>query len=119
MMDRMAQNDMALKFAAAELEGDREIVLASTTNLASHCAKLRLALATCALAMPSINCGRSLSALPRDLMELIGMCISSDVAICVAARKYGYWCDGGTPTRGREDSGHKKRKRLHKDDVVE
>ena len=45
-------------------------------------------------------------------MELIGMCILPNVAISVVARKYGYWCDGDTSTRGKEDRGRKKRKRF-------
>jgi hypothetical protein len=53
----------------------------------------------------------------RDLIELIGTRILPDVAICVIARKYRYWCDGGSRARGGED--HKKRKRSHEDDVVE
>ena len=57
--------------------------------------------------------------MPRDVMELIGKCILPDVTMCVVARKYGYWCDGDTPTRGKEDPGRKKRKRFHGDDVVE
>ena len=55
----------------------------------------------------------------RDLIELIGTCILPDVAIYVVARKYRYWCDSGDPPRGREDPGHKKRKRLHEDDAIE
>jgi uncharacterized membrane protein YqjE len=141
----VAQNGYALQFAAAELMGDREIVLAAvaqdgralqfaaaelrrhralgwicTTNVALHCAKLRLALATCALSTPLICSGGSPSALPMDLMELIGKCILPDVTMCVVARKYGYWYDVDTPTRGKEDPGRKKRKRFHDgDDVVE
>ncbi len=140
----VAQDGLALEYAAAELQGDREIVLAavaqiglaleyaaavlnrhrtlqwiSTTNIALHCANLRLALATCVLPTPSILCGGVLEALPRDLIELIGTCILPDVAIYVVARKYRYWCDGGSPARGWEDRGHKKRKRLHEDDVIE
>ena len=143
-MERVAQDGKALQYAAAELKGDREIVLAAvartgsalkyaaaelrshralgwirTTNVALHCAKLRLALATCAISTPLICAGVSLSALPRDLMELIGKCILPDATMCVVARKYGYWCDGDTPTRGKEDPGRKKRKRFHGDDVVE
>eukprot|EP01043_Picozoa_sp_COSAG02_P031744 COSAG02_NODE_2085_length_9885_cov_9.743946_6_plen_89_part_00 len=69
MLAAVAQNRFALKYATAELKGDREIVLAAmaqdgsalkyataelrrhralgwirTTNVALHCAKLRLAL---------------------------------------------------------------------------
>ena len=142
-IERVAQNGRALRYAAAELKGDREIVLAavaqdglalefaaavlnrhralqwiSTTNIALHCANLRLALATCALSPPPSLCGGALSALPRDLIELIGTCILPDVAIYVVARKYRYWCDGGSQARGGEDRGHKKRKRLHEDDVI-
>ena len=142
MLAAVAQNGSALQYAAAELKGDREIVLAAvaqngsaqeyaaaelrghralgwirTTNVALHCAKLRLALATCALSTPLICSGGSLSALPRDVMELIGKCILPDVTVCVVARKYGYWCDGDTPTRDKEDPGRKKRKRFwHGDD---
>ena len=144
MLERVAQDGSALEYAAAELKGDREIVLAAvaqhgsalehavaelrshralgwirTTNVALHCAKLRLAFATCAISTPLVSAGVSLSALPRDLMELIGKCILPDVTMCVVARKYGYWCDGDTPTRGKEDPGRKKRKRFHGDDVVE
>ena len=140
----VAQDGSALEYAAAELKGDREIVLAAvaqdgnalayaaaplnrhpalqwlcSTNIALHCAKLRLALATCALPTPFSRSGNALSALPRDLIELIGMYILPDVAIHVVARKYRYWCDGGSPARGGEDPGHKKRKRLHEDDVIE
>ena len=140
----VAQNGHALEYAAAELKGDREIVLVAvaqdgfalqyavaelrshralgwirTTNVALHCAKLRLALATCALSTPLICSGVRLSALPRDLIELIGKCILPDVTVCVVARKYGYWCDGDTPTRGKEDPRLKKRKRFHGDDVAE
>ena len=140
----VAQNCRALRYAAAELKGDREIVLAAvalngnalryaaaslsrhpalqwicSTNIALHCASLRLALATCALPTPLSRSGNALSALPRDLIELIGTCILPDVAIHVVARKYRYWCDGGSPARGGEDPGHKKRKRLHEDDVIE
>ena len=143
MLERVAQNGSALQYAA-ELQGDREIVLAAvaqdgralqyaapplnrhpalqwicSTNIALHCAKLRLALATCALPTPLSRSGNALSALPRDLIELIGTCILPDVAIHVVARKYRYWCDGGSPARGGEDPGHKKRKRLHEDDVIE
>ena len=140
----MGQTGLALEFVVAELKGDREIVLAAvaqngralmcavaplnrhpalqwicSTNIALHCAKLRLALATCALPTPLSRFGNTLSALPRDLIELIGTCILPDVAIHVVARKYRYWCDGGSPARGGEDPGHKKRKRLHEDDVIE
>ena len=59
------------------------------------------------------------SAFPRDLIELIGACILPEVAICVVARKYRYWGDGGSPARGGEDLGRKKRKRSHEDDVIE
>ena len=57
--------------------------------------------------------------MPRDVMELIGKCILPDVTVCVVARKYGYWCDGDTPTRDKEDPGRKKRKRFHGDDVFD
>ena len=57
--------------------------------------------------------------MPRDLIEFIGTRILPDVAICVVARKYRYWCAAGGPTRGGEDLGHKKRKRSHGDDVIE
>ena len=144
ILERVAQDGRALAYAAAELKGDREIVLAAvaqngralmcaaaplnrhpalqwicSTNIALHCAKLRLALATCALPTPLSRSGNALSALPRDLIELIGTCTLPDVAIHVVARKYRYWCDGGSPARGGEDPGHKKRKRLHEDDVIE
>ena len=56
--------------------------------------------------------------MPRDLIELIGTCILSDVAICVIARKYRYWCDGGSLACGGKDPGHKKRKRSREDDVI-
>jgi hypothetical protein len=140
----VTRNGRALGSAAAELRGDREIVLTavvqdrmalrcvpaelhrhpalqwiSTTNVALHCAKLRLALATCALPTPLSRSEGALSALPRDLIELIGTCILPDVTICGVARKYGYWCDGGSPGRGGEDPGLQKRKRPREDDVVE
>ena len=54
-----------------------------------------------------------------DLIELIGTRILPDVAICVVARKYRYWCDGSSLARDEEDLGHKKRKRSHEDDVIE
>jgi hypothetical protein len=112
----VSQDGGALEFAAAKLQVHRALQWISTTHLALHCAKLRLALATCTLSMPLIHSGGSLSALgflPSDLVELVGTCILPNVAICVVARKYGYWCDGGTSTRGKEDPGRKKRKRLH------
>ena len=134
-IERVGQNGMALYYAAAELKGDREIVLAavaqdgialhhaaaelqlcralqwiSTTNLALHCAKLRLAMWTCTLPSSLCRGGGTLSALPRDLTELIGTCITVDLLICVVARKYGYWFDGGSPVHAREDSRRKKRK---------
>ena len=140
----VAQNGSSLLHAAAELRGDREIVLTavmqdgralwdaaaelhrhpalqwiSTTNVALHCAKLRLALATCALPTPLSRSGGALSALPLEMIELIGTCILPDVTICGVARKYGYWCDGGSPGRGGEDPGLQKRKRPREDDVVE
>jgi hypothetical protein len=133
----VAQNRFALQYATAELKGDREIVLAAvaqdggalryaaaplirhpalqwmcSTNIALHCAKLRLALATCELPTPLSRSRNALPALPRDLIELIGTGILPDVAIHVVARKYRYWCDGGSPARGGEDPRHKKRKRL-------
>ena len=57
--------------------------------------------------------------MPRDLIELIGSRIMRDVAIFGVVRKYKYWCDDGSPSRGGEDLGHKKRKRSHEDDVIE
>ena len=136
MLAAVAQDGRALPYAAAELKGDREIVLAavaqngralgcaaaelrlssalqwiSTTNLALHCAKLRLAMATCTLPTSLCRGGGTLSALPRDLTELIGTCITVDLLICVVARKYGYWFDGGSPVHAREDSRRKKHKR--------
>ena len=115
----VAQNGSALQYAAAQLHCHRALQWISTTNVALHCARLRLALATCALPTPLSCSGGSLSALPRDLIELIGTCILPDVAIGVVARKYKYWCDGGSPARGGEDAGLKKRKRSHEDDVIE
>ena len=133
-IERVAQQGDALRYAAAELKGDREIVLAavaqngraldyaaaelrlsralqwiSTTNLALHCAKLRLAMATCTLPTSLCRGGGTLSALPRDLTELIGTYITVDLLICVVAHKYGYWY--GSPAHAREDSRRKKRKR--------
>ena len=113
----VAQKAMALEYATARLKLHRALQWISTTNLALHCTQLRLALATCALPTP-LRSVSILSALPRDLIELIGTYILPDVAICVVARMYGYWCDGGSPIRGAEDLGRKKRKRLHEDDVV-
>ena len=132
----VAQIYTALAYAAAELKGDREIVLAavaqkgtalyyaaaelqlsralqwiSTTNLALHCAKSRLAMATCTLPTSLCRGASTLSALPRDLTELIGTCITVDLLICVVARKYGYWFDGASLAHAREDSRRKKRKR--------
>jgi hypothetical protein len=111
----VAQAGGALAYAAAELQGDREFVLAAvaqdgralqyaaaplnrhpalqwicSTNIVLYCAKLCLALATCALPTPLSRSGNALSALPRDLIELIGMYILPDVAIHVVARKYRY-----------------------------
>ena len=119
MLAAVAQDGHALRYAAAELSCHRALQWISTTNVALHCAKLRLALATCALPMPLSRSGGALSALPRDLIELIGACILPNVAICVVARKYRYWSDGGSPARGGEDLGRKKRKRSHEDDVIE
>jgi hypothetical protein len=129
----VGQSGMALRYASAELKDDREIVLAavandgrslrftssalqphralrwiSTTNLALHCAKLRLTLATCASPpAPLSQTGFTVTALADVLVELIGTYISIDVAISVVARRYGYWYEG--PER-------KKRKRLEEDD---
>ena len=138
----VAQDGMALGYAAAELKDDREIVIAavgnngrslwhtsfslrqhpallwiSTTNLALHCAKLRLTLATCASSRASLSHSRcTVTALPDVLVELIGTYISIDMAISVAARRYGYWHDSGSSTRGREGPKRKKHKRLEEDD---
>ena len=110
-IERVAQNGRALEYAAAELRLSRALQWISTTNLALHCAKLRLAMATCTLPTSLCRGGGTLSALPRDLTELIGTCITVDLLICVVARKYGYWFDGGSPVHAREDSRRKKHKR--------
>ena len=95
----VAQDGVALEYAAAELRPHRALQWINRTNVALHCAKLRLALATCALPTPFSHAGGPLSALPRDLIELIGMCTLPDMVICVVARKYDYWHDG-SPTHG-------------------
>ena len=63
----VAQHGNALRYAAAELNCHRALQWIRTTNVALHCAKLRLALATCALPPPMSCSGGALSALPRDL----------------------------------------------------
>ena len=113
VLEAVAQNGRALEYAAAPLNRHRALQWIRSTNVKLHCAHLRLALATCALPTPLNQFGDALSALPRDLIELIGTCILPEVAIYVVARKYRYWCDI------REDPGHKKRKRLHEDDAIE
>lgn len=108
----VAQDGRSLPLASFALRQHRALRWISATNLALHCAKLRLTLTMCAsLPAPLSHAGCTLSALPGVLVEIIGMYISAKLAISVAVRDCGYWCDSGSHTsswRGRDDSRHKK-----------
>ena len=97
----VAQDGRALRYVAAELQPSPALQWISSTNVKLHCAKLRLALAKSAFPTP-LSSGGTLSALPRELQELIGRCISLDLLSYIVALKYGYWLG--------ESSSCKKRK---------
>ena len=107
----VAQDGMALKYAAVELRSHRALKWVADTDISLHCAKLRLLFArTIPCAPQGPRC--TLATLTPDIVEMIGVRLTSGMTINQRVQKLGYWLDE-TPPKTDEPSPKSKKRRMN------